>query len=344
LLALAAPRPFLLIGGRRDSEYSGGDSDDLQSYGYYNRAKEVYRLLGVPDRLRFVLTTNGHKPNGPEVDPEWRAFFDRWLRPAPAPMPQTDLRYLEEGLARVDAGLAAHPGAGLKELEQEPGWRHFPSAVLAAAVVEEGHPDRETRERALATAIRIGDLLVREHQTGYYASRLDHHRDTYMWLEAYRLLQGRLGEDRTKWRQALMEEIAAIAQDVARLQDYPLYQSPFIGTSPNHFSLWSSTVYLGSKVFGQPEWERVSAKVLRRFAAEEQSPDGYWGEHSAAGPTTGYDYLTSTAIAVYWEHSGDPAALEALRRSLAFHEAFTWPDGTPVETVNDRNRYWAPSM
>ncbi len=40
----------------------------------------------------------------------------------------------------------------------------------------------------------------------------------------------------------------------------------------------------------------------------------------------------------------DPAALEALRRSTTFHENFTWPDGTPVETVNDRNRYWQPSM
>jgi hypothetical protein len=83
LLALAAPRPFLLIGGRRDSEDGGGDSDDLESWGYYNRAKEVYRLLGVPDRLQFVLTANGHKPNGPEVDSEWRAFFDRWLQPKP---------------------------------------------------------------------------------------------------------------------------------------------------------------------------------------------------------------------------------------------------------------------
>ena len=84
LLALAAPRPFLLIGGKGDSEDNGGDSDDLQSWGYCNRAKEVYRLLGVPDRLQFVLTSNGHKPNGPDVDSAWRAFLDRWLHPKEA--------------------------------------------------------------------------------------------------------------------------------------------------------------------------------------------------------------------------------------------------------------------
>jgi len=302
-------------------------------------------MLGVPDRLQFALTANGHQANGPEVDPEWRAFLDRWLQPKTAPVQQTYLRYLEEGMARVEAHMGAHPGDGLQALETQPGWRHFPSAVLAAAALVKLHADPQVRERMLKSAIAIGGLLIREHQSGYYASRLDHHRDTYMWVEAYRTLQDRLSEEqRGRWREALIAELTPTAQDVARLQDYPLYQSPFISTSPNHFSLWSSTMYLASKVFNRPDWEKVSAKVLHRFAAQEQSPDGYWGEHSFAGPTTGYDYLTSSAVALYWELSRDPAALEALRRSLDFHKYFTWPDGTPVETVNDRNRYWAPSM
>ena len=345
LLALAAPRPFLLIGGKRDSEDGGGDSDDRQSWGYYNRAKEVYRLLGQSERLQFVLTANGHKPNGPDVDPEWRGLLDRWLRPKPAPLLQTYLRYLEEGMARVEARLSAAPSAGLKELEAEPGWKHFPSAVLSAAVLARRAVDPKERKRMLQDAQTIGDLLVREHASGYYASRLDHHRDTYMWLDAFRLLKDDFDEGRrARWRQALLEELAPLAQDVARLQDYPRYQSPFIGTSPNHYSLWSSTIYLASKVFEKRDWEKLAGKVLHRFASEEQSPDGYWGEHSSAGPTTGYDYLTSTAVALYWELSGDRAALDALRRSTDFHKYFTWPDGTPVETINDRNRYWAPSM
>ena len=80
ILALTAPRALLIIGGKRDSEDNGGDSDDRQSWGYYNRAAEVYRLLGVPDRLRFALTDNGHKPNGPDIDREWRAFFEAQLK------------------------------------------------------------------------------------------------------------------------------------------------------------------------------------------------------------------------------------------------------------------------
>jgi dienelactone hydrolase len=83
LMALTAPRAFLLIGGRGNCEDCGGDSDDLQSWGYFNRAKEVYQLLGIPERLQFVLTTDGHHATGPSIDPAWKAFFERWLKETP---------------------------------------------------------------------------------------------------------------------------------------------------------------------------------------------------------------------------------------------------------------------
>jgi dienelactone hydrolase len=82
LLALAAPRAFLLIGGSR-SEDAGGDSDDLESWGYFNRAKEVYKLLGVPDRLQFVSTSQGHHATGEQIDPAWQSFLRYFLKDHP---------------------------------------------------------------------------------------------------------------------------------------------------------------------------------------------------------------------------------------------------------------------
>ena len=79
LIALTAPRPFLLIGGGGNREDNGGDSDDRQSRGYVDRGREVYKLLGVEDRLEFALTSDGHKPNGPNIDPAWQKFFEKWL-------------------------------------------------------------------------------------------------------------------------------------------------------------------------------------------------------------------------------------------------------------------------
>ena len=253
-----------------------------------------------------------------------------------AELPARYYQLLNAGIAQVRQGLAATPAPTLETLEQKPGWRHFPSAILAAAVLYRKSPDAAM----LKTAEEIGDLLASEQEKGRYNTRLDHHRDTYMWLEAYRLLEAQLGQQRReRWTRALMQNLEPLAADVAKRQDYAWYASPFIGTSPNHFSLWASTVYLASRVFHRPDWEKVAGRVLHRFAAEEQAPDGYWGEHSRAGPTTNYDYLTSAAVALYWEHSKDGAALDALRRSTNFHEYFTYPDGMPVETVNDRNRY-----
>jgi hypothetical protein len=247
----------------------------------------------------------------------------------------------------VDARLAAEPGASLSSLEAQPGWTHFPSAILAAAVLyTKAHPANTHRgePKMLQLALKAGDLVEGEQQGGTNATPLDH-RDTYMWLEGYRLIERELGEERReRWRRALIALITQLAAGVAEREDYPLYQSPFIGTSPNHYSLWSSTVYLAGRVFGNKGWEKLGAKVMHRFAAEEQSADGYWGEHSSAGPTTGYDNLTLTGVAEYWEHSHDRSALEALHRSTDFHEYFTYLDGTPVETVNDRNRYWDVAM
>jgi hypothetical protein len=82
LLALAAPRAFLLIGGSQ-TEDAGGDSDDLQSWGYFNRAKEVYKLLGVPDRLQFASTSQGHMATGEQIDPAWQSFLRYFLKDHP---------------------------------------------------------------------------------------------------------------------------------------------------------------------------------------------------------------------------------------------------------------------
>jgi hypothetical protein len=82
LLALCAPRAFLLVGCSMN-KWNGGHSDDQQSVGYFNRAKEVYRLLGIPERLEFFGSDEGHRATSPRIDPAWQRFFVRWLREQP---------------------------------------------------------------------------------------------------------------------------------------------------------------------------------------------------------------------------------------------------------------------
>jgi hypothetical protein len=59
LLALIAPRPFLLIGG------DSADSD--KSWFYINAAQDVYQLLGAPDRIGYFNHRKGHSPTPESV-------------------------------------------------------------------------------------------------------------------------------------------------------------------------------------------------------------------------------------------------------------------------------------
>jgi hypothetical protein len=263
-------------------------------------------------------------------------------------LPGAYFRLLEAGCAKVEARLNAEPGIDLKKLESQDGWRHFGYSILAPAVLyARKHPQnsryRDARMRDLT--FRIGDLLAGEDEKGAYEPRLDSDWDTYMWLEAYRLLEPELGETRkARWRRRIETNIAIYENDATERLDFPWYQSPYIGTSPNHYAQWATNLYLGGRVFAKKSWEELGARVLRRFGStQEQSADGYWGEHNSSGPTTGYNHLTLTAVAMYYEHSRDAAVLPAIRRSADFHKNYTFLDGTPVDVINDRNRHWGVS-
>jgi hypothetical protein len=263
--------------------------------------------------------------------------------PEPPPAGRLPARYLE---------LLGPDLAALEEKLQTPELAaKFTTTELAAGLMAEAalwsrvHPANpgagDPRRRDLG--LQFGDLLAEKAAAGLFTQPLNHRWDIHFWADGYRLLRKELGEERDRrWRAELEKQVAPLAADLAERENFPRYQSPFIRTSPNHFSLWGSGVYLAGRALGNPPWESLGARVMHRFAAEEQTPDGYWGEHSDRGPTPGYNSLTLTGVALYHEHSGDPAALEALRRATEFHTHFTWPDGSPVEVINDRNRHWAP--
>src|SRR5262249_1914017 len=141
-------------------------------------------------------------------------------------------------------------------------------------------------------------------------------------------------ERRARWAKGIETVMRWFAHEVKGRSEYPRLQWPFIVTSPNHLSLWTSSLYLAGRILPNKEWEDLGGRVMHRFAVEEATPDGYFAEFTDNGPTTGYDYITMNAVALYQEHSKDKDAYDALRRSTTFHKYFTYPDGTPVETIN----------
>ena len=291
------------------------------------------------------------------------ALLTFWLVPlavgwaSAADLPARYYRLMEAGCAGIERHLDELPNADLKTVERaaerhtgsslEIPWAHFGYAILPPAVLyAKQHPanPRYHDPKMLALAIRIGDLLATADEKDEFEPRLDSDWDAYMWLEAYRLLAPALGETRReRWKQRIVRNAALLVPNAIDRLDSPWYQSPYILTSPNHYAGWASLLLVAGRAFGNEEWEKLGARILKRFATTEQSPDGYWGEHNNSGPTTGYNHLTLQSVGVYWELTHDPDALAALRRATTFHENFTFLDSTPVDVINDRNRHWGVS-
>ncbi len=251
--------------------------------------------------------------------------------PPPADLPGDYFRLME-------AELKALEGAELKS---------SPGAMLSAAVLfTRQHPANPSfgDRKKLEQALKLGDLFALQSEKDTAEDKQDYEWEIHFWLDAYRLLEAELGaERRARWRREFEKIGGWFAGQTAARIDFPRYQGPYIRTSTNHYALFASTAYLAGRVLGKKDWEELGARALHRLAAEEQTADGYWAEFTDNGPTTGYNYITFTGVALYWEHSRDTAALEALRRATDFHKHFTWPDGTPVETINGRNRHWGVS-
>lgn len=70
---------------------------------------------------------------------------------------------------------------------------------------------------------------------------------------------------------------------------------------------------------------------------ETQSESGWWSEHF--GPVVRYNFVYTDSLGTYWAMSGDEMVLEALARAARFHANYVYPDGSVVETVDERNPY-----
>ncbi len=216
--------------------------------------------------------------------------------------------------------------------------------ALLYSVEHEANPLQGNR-RALESALKAGDWLasaVNEEGRfepvvdGVKANPQDSHRALYCWAEAYGLLREQLGAQREKnWREGLQRGGSRLLADMRRRMNRPRLTAPFLGTSPNHFGLWCTTVNRIGMLLGLDDWVSESRTALARFV-REVTPGGYWAEHD--GPTIIYDYLNTAVAAYYWHYYKDPEALRAIRANTDFHAHWTTPDGLDIATVDQRNR------
>ena len=144
------------------------------------------------------------------------------------------------------------------------------------------------------------------------------------WIRSYQVVKDAMSSKTQKaWDSALKLGYSHIAmQELGFVQNIPTYHA--------------AGLYCAGEVFHNEKWKSEAANFLHRVA-DKQDPAGYWTEHS--GPVVGYNAVYVEALGIYYSMSKDPYVLPALTRSAKFHSGFTYPDGTAVHIIDERQVY-----
>ena len=189
-------------------------------------------------------------------------------------------------------------------------------------------------ESVLAAIVRGGDALIEaQDEAGMWTFlKKDGSQwgQIYMpwtysrWIRAYQLVrEGMDGEARVRWDAALTLGFEGISRTCLS----------HVHNIPTHHAM---SLYCAGMVFERDDWMTQAREFIHEVVAA-QSPFGWWTEN--VGPVVSYNYVYSDAMGVYYSMSGDGRVLEALERAARFHANYTYPDGSAVETVDERNVY-----
>jgi hypothetical protein len=149
------------------------------------------------------------------------------------------------------------------------------------------------------------------------------------WVDAFEMIRGEMPEkDRARWDRALCLAFTHMDRAIVdRIRSERV---------DNHRAEMGAGLFAAGVVLDQPEWCKHAAAYMR-IVINQQSPNGYWSE--GGGPVVLYDFEYIGSLARYYARSRDEAVLGALERAARFHYRFTYPNGTAVETIDQRNPF-----
>jgi len=190
--------------------------------------------------------------------------------------------------------------------------------------------------RVLDAIVKAGDALIADMKPdGRWEFRKKDGStwgDIYMpwtyaaWIKTYSLIRQSISEkQRKRWDEALIHGFSGISENsLKRVHNIPT----------NH----AMALYIAGQVFQRPQWCDQAKSFMARVVAE-QDPAGFWSENH--GPVIGYGYVYTDALGIYYAVSHDESVLPAIEKAVRFYSMFTYPDGSSVETVDERNPYHA---
>lgn len=210
--------------------------------------------------------------------------------------------------------------------------------VLAVAYSTKAEGNRYYRDQDLLGAIvKAGNALIeaQDERGRWQYTKSDgsqwgwrYQEWTYSrWVDTFELIREDMpAADHDRWREAL--ELAFTHMDrylLTRLDSEIV---------DNHRVEMAAAIYAAGQALDRPEWCEHAARYMMVTVAQ-QSPNGYWSE--GGGPVIQYNFEYVGSLGRYYARSGDERVLRALERAARFHYRFTYPDGHPVETIDQRN-------
>jgi hypothetical protein len=189
-------------------------------------------------------------------------------------------------------------------------------------------------DEVLEAIVRGGDALIHEQDAEgkwtFLKKDYSEWGQIYMpwtysrWIRAYQMVQEAMDAGaRARWDEALLMGFDGISRTcLAHVHNIPAHHS--------------MALFCAGTVFGREDWRAQSRAFLGKVA-DAQSSQGWWPEHN--GPVVAYNFVYSDSLGIYYGMSGDAEVLPALERAAVYHASLTYPDGSPVETVDGRNPY-----
>jgi len=206
---------------------------------------------------------------------------------------------------------------------------------LAVAYSREAPGNRYYKdEQLLETIMKAGDALIADaDKDGKWVFRKKDGSEwgkiwmpwTYSrWVRAFSLIRDDMPADRReKWAKALTLGYEGIARS----------QLGHVHNIPTHHAMG---LYFAGRALDKPDWCRRAADFMMK-AVDAQFEGGYWSED--VGPVVRYNFVYVDALGTYYSASGDARVLPAIEKAVRFHRMFTYPDGSIVETIDERNPY-----
>jgi len=146
------------------------------------------------------------------------------------------------------------------------------------------------------------------------------------WIRSFGLIKDAMPPDRrAKWENA----ITLGAEGIIRAELVKPVQN-----IPGHNAM---AVYHAGQIFHRDDWCKAGRDYLHKVADAQDKDGGFWSEH--VGPVMAYNFVYVDLLGNYYAMSHDRYVLPALERAARYHANFTYPDGSAVETVDERNPY-----